>query len=164
MSRIVVETEREVPAAPLRAYELLADYRAGRPRILPEAIGGYEVEEGGEGAGTTFRYRMRAGRRERAYRMRVDEARAGESLHEADVDSSLTTTWSLHPIGDGERTAVRVTTSWEGAGGIGGFFERTFAPTALRRVYDQMLERLAGALAGGGAQPDAPSTRSGPSS
>ena len=29
-------------------------------------------------------------------------------------------------------TTVRVRTTWNGAGGIGGFFERTFAPKGLR--------------------------------
>jgi hypothetical protein len=42
---------------------------------------------------------------------------------------------------------VRVRTTWNGAGGIGGFFERTFAPKGLRRVYDQVLERLDAELA-----------------
>jgi hypothetical protein len=35
-----------------------------------------------------------------------------------------------------------VRTTWNGAGGIGGFFERTFAPKGLRRVYDRMLQSL----------------------
>ena len=34
----------------------------------------------------------------------------------------------------------------EGAGGIGGFFERLFAPMSLRRTYGQVLDNLAGAL------------------
>ena len=36
---------------------------------------------------------------------------------------------------DAGATTVRVRTTWNGAGGIGGFFERTFAPKGLRRVY-----------------------------
>jgi len=36
-----------------------------------------------------------------------------------------------------------VTTTWDGAGGIGGFFERTFAPKGLGRIYDSLLDRLA---------------------
>jgi hypothetical protein len=35
---------------------------------------------------------------------------------------------------------------WDGAGGIGGFFERMFAPRALRRVYDDVLEKLSAAV------------------
>jgi hypothetical protein len=35
-----------------------------------------------------------------------------------------------------------VHTTWNGAGGIGGFFERTFAPAGLRRIYDGVLGNL----------------------
>jgi hypothetical protein len=41
-----------------------------------------------------------------------------------------------------------VRTTWNGAGGIGGFFERTFAPKGLRRVYLDLLSRLDAQLAG----------------
>jgi hypothetical protein len=37
---------------------------------------------------------------------------------------------------------VRIETVWQGAGGIGGFFERTFAPGVLRRLYSDELQRL----------------------
>ena len=37
---------------------------------------------------------------------------------------------------------VRISTTWEGAGGIGGFFERVFAPRAMRGIYGDELERL----------------------
>ena len=45
---------------------------------------------------------------------------------------------------------MRITTEWEGSGGIGGFFERTFAPGVLRRLYADELNRLASVA--GGAQ------------
>ena len=53
----------------------------------------------------------------------------------------------LRPASDA--TTVRVRTTWDGAGGVGGFFERTFAPKGLRRTYDGMLERLDADLARG---------------
>jgi hypothetical protein len=37
---------------------------------------------------------------------------------------------------------VEISTSWNGAGGIGGFFERRFAPKAMRAIYTDELERL----------------------
>ena len=37
---------------------------------------------------------------------------------------------------------VRISTNWDGATGIGGFFERTFAPRAMHRIYLDELERL----------------------
>jgi hypothetical protein len=37
---------------------------------------------------------------------------------------------------------VEISTRWEGAGGIGGFFERLFAPRVMRGMYADELERL----------------------
>jgi hypothetical protein len=41
------------------------------------------------------------------------------------------------------RSKVVATTRWQGAGGIGGFFERTFAPKGLNRIYDEILAKFA---------------------
>jgi hypothetical protein len=60
----------------------------------------------------------------------------------------MVTTWTVHAA-DAAATTVRVRTTWQGAGGIGGFFERTFAPKGLARVYGSMLERLDRELAAG---------------
>jgi hypothetical protein len=53
---------------------------------------------------------------------------------------SLVTTFEVEPR-DG-RSLVRISTSWDGASGIGGFFERAFAPKAMRRIYLDELDRL----------------------
>ena len=42
---------------------------------------------------------------------------------------------------------MTIESSWEGAGGIPGIFEGLFAPLGLRRIYGEMLDKLAGALA-----------------
>ncbi|MEU3503805.1 SRPBCC family protein, partial [Streptomyces hundungensis] len=63
-------------------------------------------------------------------------------LVEKDRNSSMVTTWTVTPAGEG-RSKVVVSTVWNGAGGIGGFFERTFAPKGLGRIYDAMLAKLA---------------------
>jgi hypothetical protein len=39
-------------------------------------------------------------------------------------------------------STVRARTTWTGAGGVGGFFERTFAPKGLARIHQALLERL----------------------
>ena len=147
MGQVTAQTERLVPASPRHVRAFLADYRNNRPRILPpEYFRDYRVEQGGDGAGTVISYRMRAGGRERAYRMRVEEAAVDGPLVERDTESSLVTTWTLTPVADGERTLVGLASRWEGAGGIGGLFERMFAPRALRRIYDEVLERLSVAV------------------
>jgi hypothetical protein len=47
---------------------------------------------------------------------------------------------------------VSVTTDWEGGSGVGGFFERTFAPMGLRGIYTEMLNRLDQSLTGSAAR------------
>jgi hypothetical protein len=73
--------------------------------------------------------------------LEVSEPTDGE-LVEKDRNSSMVTTWRVTPAGDGKSRVV-VTTTWTGAGGIGGFFEKTFAPKGLGRIYDALLARLA---------------------
>lgn len=81
--------------------------------------------------------------------LEVTEPSDGE-LVEKDQNSSMVTTWRVTP-GSGEKTArVTVTTVWNGAGGIGGFFEKTFAPKGLARIYDDVLSRLAAHVEQGG--------------
>jgi len=141
VSTISVSSARVVGAPPDTVYGLIADYRAHHPRFLPPAFSGFEVEEGGVGAGTVIRFTLNAGGRSRAYRMRVEEPEPGRVLRESDTASSLATTFTVTPEGTGS-SRVRIETSWAGAGGVGGFFERLFAPAALRRIYDDELARL----------------------
>jgi hypothetical protein len=147
VSRIHAEAERVVNARAPEIYALLSDYRTGHPSILPpEHFLDYTVEQGGQGAGTVVRFRVRAGGRERPYRMEVSEPDPGRLLAERDSTSSLLTTFTLTPVGNGAQTRLRITTEWEGAHGVGGFFERTFAPLALRRIYEKELNLLSAAV------------------
>jgi uncharacterized protein YndB with AHSA1/START domain len=140
VAKVQAAAARRIAAPADRVYRCLADYRQHHPQILPPNFTDYGVDEGGVGAGTLVHFRFRAGRREREYRMRVVEPEPGRTLVEQDQGSSLATTFTVLPDGDGCR--VRIASEWEGAGGIGGFFERTFAPRVLRRVYADELERL----------------------
>jgi hypothetical protein len=60
----------------------------------------------------------------------------------------MVTTWTASAAGAGA-TTVRVRTTWDGAGGLGGLFEGTFAPKGLQRVHGTMLDRLDQELAAG---------------
>lgn len=152
MAVITVETEREIAAPVARVFEWIADFKTHRPKWLPPAYSNLSVEQGGTGAGTIVRYRLKVGPRERDYRMQVSEPTPGRVLQEKDTSSSLITTWTLSPQGSGTR--VRVGTQWNGAGGFGGLMERTFAPRGLKRLYDEELARLAD-YATGNAAPSA---------
>ena len=147
MSQVVATAERVVHAPAERVRSALADYVDTRPRLLPEQFSDYRVETGGRGAGTRVHWRFAAtSKRVREQFVEVTQPAEG-TLVETDTASSMVTVWTVRPADAGTST-VSVRTTWNGAGGIGGFFERTFAPKGLRRVYLAMLERLDAELAG----------------
>ncbi|WP_055587963.1 SRPBCC family protein [Peterkaempfera griseoplana] len=145
MSQVYAVTQRVLEASPERVYEALADYEQTRPRLLPAQYSEYEVREGGKGAGTRVHWKLQATeKRIRDCLFTVSEPTPGE-LVETDANSSMVITWTVTPAGEG-RAKVVVETTWQGAGGIGGFFERTFAPKGINRIHDEVLGRLAAEL------------------
>ncbi|MGW0701623.1 SRPBCC family protein [Streptomyces sp. NPDC002867] len=142
MAQVEATTERIISADAETVFDALADYEGTRAKLLPEHFSEYEVREGGDGEGTLVHWRLQAtSKRVRDCLLEVTEPTDGE-LVEKDRNSSMVTTWRVTPAGEGKSKAV-VTTVWTGAGGIGGFFERTFAPKGLGRIYDSVLDRLA---------------------
>ncbi len=139
MGKVEASAERTIDAPAGQVYGYLADMHQ-HPHFLPPAFSDFQVEEGGVGAGTVTRFAVTAGGRTRTYRMRVTEPEPGRTLVESDSGSSLVTTFTVEP--QGGQALVRISTSWDGAAGVGGFFERTFAPRAMRRLYLDELERL----------------------
>jgi hypothetical protein len=148
MSQVVATAERTVRAPSERVITALADYASTRPRLLPEQFSDYRVEAGGQGSGTRVHWRFAAtAKRVREQLLTVTTPDAA-ILVESDAHSSMVTTWTVAAADAGTST-VRVRTTWNGAGGVGGFFERTFAPKGLRRVYDEILDRLDREVAAG---------------
>ncbi|MFF8971154.1 SRPBCC family protein [Streptomyces sp. NPDC014995] len=142
MAQVEATTERVVAADPEEVFDTLADYSGTRARLLPEHFSEYEVREGGDGEGTLVHWKLQAtSKRVRDCLLEVTEPTDGE-LVEKDRNSSMVTVWRVTPAGEG-RSRVVVTTTWTGAGGIGGFFEKTFAPKGLGRIYDAILANLA---------------------
>lgn len=140
MSTIHVSAEGQVNAPAPTVFGYIADMRQHHPHFLPAAFSDFEVESGGVGAGTVTRFKVTAGGRTRQYHMRVEEPEPGRVLTETDTESSLVTTFTVDP--EGERSRVTISTTWEGAGGIGGFFERTFAPRVMKGIYAEELASL----------------------
>src|SRR3954466_8919965 len=140
MGQISVAEERPVGAPADLVYRLIADSREHHHRFLPDSFSDFEVLEGGVGAGTLHRFKVKAGGRTRTMTMRVAEPEPGRVITESDQDSSFVTTFTVTPAG--ATCTVRISTTWDGAGGVGGFFERLFAPRVMRRTYLDELERL----------------------
>ncbi|MEU9747830.1 MULTISPECIES: SRPBCC family protein [Streptomyces] len=142
MAQVEATTERIIAADAETVFDALADYQDVRPKVLPAHFSEYEVREGGDGEGTLVHWKLQAtSKRIRDCLLEVTEPTDGQ-LVEKDRNSSMVTTWVVTPAGEGRSKAV-VTSVWNGAGGIGGFFERTFAPKGLARIYDELLAKLA---------------------
>jgi uncharacterized protein YndB with AHSA1/START domain len=139
-SALLVSAERTIAAPAEVVYRCIADYRQHHPRILPPAFSDFVVEEGGAGAGTVIRFRVRAGGRTRAFHQRVEEPEPGRVLIERGIDSGESTTCTVTPEGSGCR--VRIDTSFPASAGLRGFVERLLAPRILRPIYQDELDRL----------------------
>jgi hypothetical protein len=141
MAQVHAVTDHHVhaPVADVRAA--LADYVAVRPAILTEHYRDYRVLEGGVGDGTVVAWVLQAtSKRSRDVLADVSITADGDVV-ERDRNSTLVTTYRVTAHSD-VLSHVRVETTWKGAGGIGGFFERTFAPKGLDRIHTAVLEKL----------------------
>ena len=146
MSTVSATTTRRIEAPAERVLAALADYRGTRPRLLPEQFTDYEVLSGGDGPGTQVRWKLHATKKRVRDVLAEVSATDKHALVESDRNSSLVTTWRVESDGP-DASEVVVTSEWTGAGGVGGFFERTFAPRGLDRIYGELLDNLADAVA-----------------
>ena len=139
MGQVSASSTVLINAEPDTVLAAVADYQAMRPKILSPQYSGYQVLEGGQGAGTVASWKLQATKsRSRDVKANVDVA--GHTVIEKDANSSMVTNWTVAPAGPG--ASVTVKTSWTGAGGVGGFFEKTFAPLGLRKIQAEVLGYL----------------------
>ena len=139
MGQVSASSTVLIDAEPATVLAAVADYEAMRPKILSAHYSGYRVLEGGQGAGTVATWKLQA-TKSRSRDVKADVDVAGHTVIEKDANSSMVTNWTVAPAGPG--SSVTVKTSWQGAGGIGGFFEKTFAPIGLRKIEAAVLGNL----------------------
>ncbi|MBV8965043.1 MAG: SRPBCC family protein [Mycobacteriaceae bacterium] len=145
MGQVSASSSVLINAAPEQVLAAVADYQTVRPKILSPHYREYQVVQGGQGEGTVAKWTLQATRsRVRDVEAHVDVA--GHTVIEKDANSSMVTNWTVAPAGTG--ATVTTKTSWQGAGGIGGFFERTFAPLGLRKIQGEVLANLKAEIEG----------------
>ena len=146
MGQVSATSSVVVNAEPAAVLDAIADYQNVRPKILSSHYSDYQVLEGGHGRGTVARWKLQATKsRVRDVKANVDVA--GHTVIEKDANSSMVTNWTVAPAASG--STVTLKTTWQGAGGVGGFFEKTFAPLGLRRIQDVLLANLKNELENG---------------
>ena len=129
-----------IDADPATVLDAVADYQSVRPKILSPQYSEYQVLQGGHGQGTVAKWKLQATEsRVREVQANVDVA--GHTVIEKDANSSMVINWTVAPAGPAG-ASVTVKTTWNGAGGVKGFFEKTFAPLGLRRIQDEVLANL----------------------
>ncbi|MGP3708841.1 SRPBCC family protein [Gordonia paraffinivorans] len=139
MRQITASQSIDISAAPDAVIGALADYAEVRPAILSSHYRDYEVISGGNGDGTVVHWILQASEK-RQRDVRAEVSVTPDTVTERDANSSMVTTYTVAPSGDGSK--VTATTTWNGSGGIGGFFERTFAPRALNGIQAEVLGNL----------------------
>ena len=141
MGQITATTERVIDAPVAAVRAALADYEKVRPQILTDRFSEYRVESGGQGAGTRAHWKLAATKkRSRDCLVDVVESVDG-SLVERDANSAWSPPgwWSRSRPGAAESGPSRRGTVRAGSA---SFFERTFAPKGLARIYDDVLANL----------------------
>lgn len=142
MAQVKAVANRTINTRAEVVMSAITDYMSTRPKLLTAHFSEYEVREGGTGAGTVVHWKFQATqKRVRDCLVTVTQPEGSDTVVETDANSSMVTTWTVRPDGDA-RSAVRIETTWNGAGGIAGFFERIFAPLGLRKIYAEMLSKL----------------------
>lgn len=131
--------ERRIDAPAAVVYHCLADYREHhRPGgFLPPAFEQLEIDRGGIGAGTEYRFVMVVGGRRRAVSTTVSEPVPGHTLVE--TGSGIETTFTVEPTSGGAH--VRFDTVIEAAG-LQGILNRLFAARMIGPIYEDELRRL----------------------
>jgi Polyketide cyclase / dehydrase and lipid transport len=152
----LVTAAASINAAPKSVYSIIADYRTGHPRIVPDTFSDMTVERGGVGDGTIIRFKMRVFGRTQSFRAAVTEPEPGRILVETDLDSNgAITTFTVNPGTASETSEVTITTELPVRSGPLGALERFLITRFLRPLYVKELALLA-ACAGERAPRDGP--------
>ena len=105
MGQVSASSTVLILAEPEKVLAAVADYQTVRPKILSSNYSGYQVLEGGQGAGTVATWKLQATKkRSREVKATVDVA--GKSVIEKDANSSMVTTWTVAPAGTGSTANV----------------------------------------------------------
>jgi hypothetical protein len=139
-----IAASAQISAPPARVYQLLADYREGHPRILPDQFSDLAVERGGRGAGTIIRFRLRLAGRSQLFRAAVGEPEPGRVLTETNLEGRMAiTTFTVAPGSQRDTSHVTISTDVAVRRGLVGALQRVLTTAVLRPVYRAELQRLA---------------------
>jgi hypothetical protein len=125
-------------------YSIIANYRDEHGHILPPQFSDLVVDEGGIGAGTVIRFKMRLLGRTQSFRAAVSEPDPGRVLVETYLDPNTTVTTFIVDSGPAPgHSQVTIATDLPVRDGLLGKVERFLSTKLLLPVYARELELLA---------------------
>ena len=146
MAIIDFKASREMPVPAHIVYGVIADYHKGHPAILPKPpFIDLVVEQGGTGAGTVIRMRMKMLGKESVLRAAVNEPEPGRVLLEKALDQDLQTRFIVEPVvvqGSGDERSRTTFHTIINAPGIAGLIQKWIVPRLLLPAYHQELANL----------------------
>ncbi len=144
MRKIFTEVSTLIGSTPETIYSILSDYKVGHPAILPKTFfTDYTVLEGGTGAGTLVRIGMTVLGVKQTLTLQVSEPEPGRVLQEEDKLAGVVTTFTIEPVGSGDRSQITIATHTQASPGLGGLLEQWLNPLITRRIYKKELQLLA---------------------
>jgi hypothetical protein len=126
-----------VEASPARVYALLRDYEQGHPRILPPQFSNYQVEQGGQGAGTIIGFTLGS----HNYRGEVEEPEPGRVLVERYRTQKFETRFLVEPTTSLTQSSVTLQTIVPGRRFLAGLYRWVMKKT-LAPLYREELRLL----------------------
>lgn len=145
MKQIFAQAEAILSARPKAIYDAIADYEHGHPNIIPpESFSDLRVEQGGYGAGTIIRFKVKALGIVTEMHARISEPEPGRVLVEQDIDATrnVVTTFTVIPLEDNQQARVIISTTMNASPGLAGLVERILIPRINGRIYRKELRLL----------------------
>ena len=144
MGNIHVKASAILNARSEDVYATIADYRQGHPSIILGSFYDLQVEQGGYGAGTIIRFKMKVLGVEQAFHQRVSEPEPGRVLVEQDINSAqnVITTFIVTSVENDQKSRVEIDTTMNASPGLAGIVERIIIPIINPRLYAKELKLL----------------------
>jgi hypothetical protein len=148
MSQKRIEVSAVIDAQPEEIYVVIADYRNGHPRIMPEEyLRGLEVEAGGYGAGTIIRFRVHSFGMDHPARSIISEPESGRVLVETEMMTNIITTYTLTPLSDG-KTRLQIASEWQISRNPFVALQQALYPRLMRAMDAKELELISAFMSG----------------
>ncbi|MEZ4643631.1 MAG: SRPBCC family protein [Chloroflexota bacterium] len=141
MSKVTVTVSSQIEAPAHIVYHILSHYEHHRNILPPKYFPGLDITAGGVGAGTRFTLHALSFGRKTQMHMAVTEPEPGAVLVEKDINTDLTTTFTVKPINP-TQSLVTFATVWQPQPGWRGLIDRYTTPFFMRIVYQQEMNIL----------------------